>query len=256
MRISPLLFRKIHKWTGLILGIQFLLWTVSGLGMALLDHREVGGGASRPEPAPAQLPANGGWERTAGSLAEQEVTGLAVRPLLDRQVFEVATSKGVRLFDAATGTPVRVDQDLARRVAVAAYQGTAPVERVEPLRELTLAVREHKLPIWRVDFADDRGSVFYVSGETGKLLERRNDSWRLWDFLWMLHNMDYANRSSFNHPLIVTVTFATLWLAVTGFYLLFTTAWRPDLRALNKQLAKPTAWARSRRWTGQSGEVE
>ena len=62
----------------------------------------------------------------------------------------------------------------------------------------------------------------------GELLERRNDSWRWWDFFCMLHNMDYTKRTSFNHPLIIMVGFAMAWLAVTGFWLLFRTMWRHD----------------------------
>lgn len=226
MKVSPLLFRKIHKWTGLILGLQFLLWTVSGLGMALLDHEEVSGGHSRAEAPPPRMPGASGWPAALNSVGSDAVTGIAVRPLLDRQIFQVATSNGVRLFDAETGSPIIVDARLAESIAVAGYEGAARVKRVEQLRELTVAVREHELPIWRVDFADDRNSSFYVSGETGNLLERRNDSWRLWDILWMLHNMDYVSRTSFNHPFIVIAAFATLWLAITGFYLLFKTSWR------------------------------
>jgi hypothetical protein len=51
----------------------------------------------------------------------------------------------------------------------------------------------------------------------------------------MLHNMDYVDRKSFNHPLIVIVGFGVFWLAITGFYLLFITKWRPDLRRLRRR---------------------
>ena len=239
MRISPLLFRKIHKWTGLILGIQFLLWTVSGLGMGLIAHEQVTGGPRAPETAPPAIPAVGAWSTALGSLDADAITGLTVHPLLDRQVFEVSTAAGVQLFDAATGERVIVDAELARRVAEAAYDGRPQVTGVSALDELTLAVREHQLPIWRVDFADEQNSAFYVSASTGALLERRNDSWRLWDFLWMLHNMDYVNRTSFNHPLIIMVGFGVLWLAVTGFYLLFKSPWRRDFVALRRRRFPP-----------------
>ena len=42
IRLTPLFFRRIHKWVGLILGLQFLLWALSGSVMALL--------VARPEP--------------------------------------------------------------------------------------------------------------------------------------------------------------------------------------------------------------
>lgn len=51
--------------------------------------------------------------------------------------------------------------------------------------------------------------------------------------------MDYANRASFNHPLIVTVAIGAVWLALTGLYLIFKTSWRSEAR-----------WLRRRRRTG------
>lgn len=228
---APLL-RRIHMWIGLVLGLQFVIWSVSGAMMAVLDMDEVAGGAKAAVTAPPVLPSSGAWPLVRRSLNGQPVTGVAIRPLLDRNVLEVATPLGVKLFDATDGRSVVVTPVLARRVAEAAYAGTRKAKAVAPLAELELAVRAHELPIWRVDFADAENSSFYVSATTGKLLERRNDTWRTWDFFWMLHNMDYVNRTSFNHPLIVVLAFGIIWLAITGFWLLFRTKWRPDLRRL------------------------
>ena len=231
MRFGTLLLRRVHMWTGLLIGIQIILWTVSGAAMAILDMDAVSGGERAEAREPPPLPAAGPWPAVREALGPALVTGLSVRPLLDRQIIEVTTPGGVRLFDGASGAPLAVDAPLAGAVAAAAHPGKARIERIARLDELTLAVRRHKLPIWRVDFADEAESSFYVSGETGKLLERRNATWRLWDFFWMLHNMDYAKRESFNHPLIVFAAVVALWLAITGFWLLFRTVWRPDLRA-------------------------
>lgn len=234
MRIPTLFLRRLHKWIGLLLGVQFLLWTVSGTVMALLDMEAVAGGPVPAATNPA-LPPGSAWDRIRASLGARQISGLAVRPLLDRYAVEVATSGEILLFDAATGRRIVVDAALARRIAIAGYGGGGHATAVTPLRETTFEVREHPLPIWRVDFEDEANSSIYVSGATGQLLERRNDSWRIWDFAWMLHNMDYANRTSFNHPLIIAVAFGILWLAITGVYLLFRTAWRPDLNALGRR---------------------
>ena len=233
MRISTLLLRRLHKWIGLLLGVQFLLWTASGTAMALLDMETVAGGPVPAATNPA-LPQGSAWDRIRASLGARPISGLAVRPLLDTYAVEVATSGGTLLFDAATGRRIVVDAALARRIAIAGYGGRGQATAISSLGEATFEVREHALPIWRVDFEDEANSSIYVSGASGQLLERRNDSWRIWDFAWMLHNMDYANRTSFNHPLIITVAFGILWLAITGFYLLFRTAWRPDLNALGR----------------------
>jgi uncharacterized iron-regulated membrane protein len=230
MKIHTHVLRVLHKWIGLVIGLQLLLWTVSGAMMALLSMEAAAGGERRPPPQ-VQSTADDGWPAVLRSLRDSPITGVSLQPLLDRQVFEVRTTDGVQLFLASSGDRVEVDADLARQVAVAAYAGEGHVTGVAGLRELTLEVRNHELPIWRVDFADEKNSSFYVSGSTGALLERRNDTWRLRDFFWMLHNMDYVNRTSFNHPLIIVVGFAAVWLAITGLWLLFRTGWRSDFKA-------------------------
>ena len=234
MIIKSIWLRKIHKWVGLVIGVQFLVWAISGTAMALISMDEVAGGARSEHAEPAALPPASGWANVQRQLGDQPIMAVSLRALPSRQVIQVTTESGIGLFDAGTGAPINIDRVSATAIARAMHpEGSSP-SRVAPLSELTLAVREHELPIWRADFADEKNSSYYVSGTTGELLERRNDSWRWWDFFWMLHNMDYAERTSFNHPLIITVGFAMAWLAVTGFWLLFRTMWRHDFAAVKR----------------------
>ena len=238
MTIKSIWLRRIHKWVGLVIGLQFLMWAISGAAMALISMEEVAGGPMSEHVEASPLPATSGWPNIQRQLGREPVTSITFRPLPGRQAIQVTTAAGVRLFDAGSGLPITVDRLTAVAIATAMHpDGLAPAS-VTRLTELTLAVREHGLPIWRIDFTDEKHSSYYVSGTTGAVLERRNDSWRWWDFFWMLHNMDYMERTSFNHPLIITVGFAMAWLAVTGFWLLFRTMWRHDF-ALLRRLAKP-----------------
>lgn len=230
--IKSIWLRRIHKWVGLAIGLQFLIWAISGTAMALLDMEQVAGGEMAETAAPS-LPIDGvAWPRIQRALAGEPISKLSLQALPQGQTLSLTTAQGVRLFSAANGEPVAIDRRTAAAIASAAHPSAAAVSTVRPLRELNLAVREHQLPVWQVDFRDAANSSYYVSGTTGELLERRNDTWRWWDFFWMLHNMDYAERTSFNHPLIITVGFAMAWLAATGFWLLFRTMWRHDFVSL------------------------
>jgi len=232
--IKSIWLRRIHKWVGLVIGLQFLIWAISGTAMALLDMDEVAGG-TMPETAASALPSGGtAWPRVQQALGGQTITTLAILSGPQGQLLTVTTPTGVRLFDASDGSPVSIDRDAAASIARTAHPERASPARTTSLGELTLAVREHQLPVWQVDFRDDVNSSYYVSGTTGEILERRNDSWRWWDFFWMLHNMDYAKRTSFNHPLIIMVGFSMAWLAVTGFWLLFRTMWRHDFTPIRR----------------------
>lgn len=236
---KPLSFwlRKIHKWVGLVIGIQVLLWALSGAGMALLDMETVAGGPEREATAPP-LPAPGAWPRIALRLGGEPVSALKLRPLPTGHAYEVTTPAGTRLFDAASGEPIVVGAALASAIAQAGHPGGLAPVRVTALTGVPLAARGHDLPLWQADFADPAGSRYFISGATGELLERRNRTHRLWDVLWMLHTMDYAKRTSFNHPLIVVAAIAMAWLAVTGFWLLFKTMWRHDLAAMRRRLTR------------------
>lgn len=230
IRLSPLLFRRIHKWVGLIVGLQFVLWALSGAMMALLDANAVGG---HDGPAMQASPISAaGLVYPDQRSALGPVSGLALRNVAGIPVYEVATASGTRLINAATGEPVSVDRALATRVA--AHGARPPAIRATLLQKANLEARDHAGPMWRIDFDDAEQSSAYVSAVTGRHLVTRGDTWRTWDFFWMLHNMDYVNRASFNHPLIVIVAFCVLWLSGTGFYLLFKSFRKSDFRWLRR----------------------
>ncbi|AHE56606.1 PepSY domain-containing protein [Sphingomonas sanxanigenens] len=226
IRFSPLLFRRIHKWVGLVLGLQFVLWTLSGSMMALLDADAVGGhggGAMHVMPV-----ATDGLADPARITGGRPVQALVLRDIAGQPTYEISDAAGTRLVDAATGRPVRVDRALAE--AVASHGVADPVVGAALLDHANLEARDHDGPMWRIDFGDAAHSSAYVSATTGRHLVTRGDTWRTWDFFWMLHNMDYVSRSSFNHPLIIFVAFGVLWLSGTGFYLLFKSFRSADFR--------------------------
>ena len=231
IRLTPLFFRRIHKWVGLILGIQFLLWALSGSVMALLDKDKVGGhdaASSHAHPLP-----QGDYFNVAALPRGEAVTGLLLRDLGARPVYELRTPKGTRLIDATSGEDIRVDAEMARHVA--STMSEAPIRKVSVLPKSNLESRDHEGAMWRIDFNDAENSSAYVSLDTARFLVMRGDTWRTWDFFWMLHNMDYVNRKSFNHPLIIFVAFGVLWLSGTGFYLLFKSFSRSDFRWLRRR---------------------
>lgn len=236
-RLSPLMFRRIHKWVGLILGLQFLLWTLSGSVMALLDKDKVRAHGSHDMAAHGHMLPEGDYFDLTQMTHKDPVLGVALVDLMGRPVYEVSGPNGVRLIDATDGSAVIVDQDVATFMAQMMHD--APVANVEAMPRPNMETRAHSGPMWRVNFADEDNTSGYVSAQTGHFLELRNDYYRVWDFFWMLHNMDYANRASFNHPLIIFVAFGTLWLSITGFYLLFKSFNKNDFRWLRRRKKKP-----------------
>jgi hypothetical protein len=81
------------------------------------------------------------------------------------------------------------------------------------------------LPVWQIQFHDPGNSRIYVHALTGKVVARRNDIWRLYDFLWSLHIMDYRTREDFNHPLLIGAALAAFCLCLTGLVLVALRFW-------------------------------
>lgn len=214
----------IHKWLGLIVGVQLLLWLVSGLIFSLLDPAKVSGRHLAEEQvvqsvmAPAALLSH---EAIAGRYASGSVLEIKLIHNLGRPLYRTETRNLVELRDARSGYIFAIDSEVATQIAARDYAGD---DRLlgEPvwMDTANLEARKHRGPMWRVDAADTFATSLYISAEDGRVLERRNDTWRLFDFFWMLHTMDYRGRDDFNNPLVVTVGFASLWLVLSGIILL------------------------------------
>ncbi len=47
-------------------------------------------------------------------------------------------------------------------------------------------------------------------------LDRRTTRWRVFDFFWMLHVLDFESRDDFNHPLLQVAALLGLLIALSG----------------------------------------
>lgn len=212
--------RKMHKWVGLLVGLQFVLWLVSGLTMGLLDADEIEGSKHRAHENSGRSWPHGALEheKIIGN-SEKSVISLSAGWLLDKPVYEMTDGQAVWVVDAVSGKSVAVGKELAASLAKASYVGEGQPQ-APLLLTRTVEARGHEGPIWRIDFSDPEETTVYVSAQNGKVLEHRNRTWRLFDFFWMLHIMDYTGRDNFNNPLVIMVGMAGLWLALTGSWLL------------------------------------
>jgi uncharacterized iron-regulated membrane protein len=210
------LIQRIHLWSGLILGVQVLLWMASGVVMSWFPIELVRGETSAfnaPEtPLDAQTYASPG-----GVIARAEgATSLELRRFLGQPVYLARGPGAAGLYDASTGeklTPLK--EAAVRRVAAQDYVGEGEVVRAAMITYPPQEYRGER-PVWRVDYNDRFHTRLYISPATGEVRARRNDIWRLYDFFWMLHIMDYEGREDFNNPLLIIASGAGLVFAISG----------------------------------------
>src|SRR3546814_12724088 len=86
----------------------------------------------------------------------EPVTGVVLRDLGVRPIYELRTAKGVRLVDATSGEDIRVDEGMAREVAT--MMNEAPIRKVSVIAKPNLESRDHEGAMWRVAFSDAENS--------------------------------------------------------------------------------------------------
>ena len=216
--------RKIHRWLGLVAGIQLLAWTVSGLYFTLIPIDDIRGNhlldLERPE---APHLANVAIVSPSSLDVKAQIDDVRLTAILGSPVYLV----NGRRFDAETGEPLPL---ITERDAIAITEsrtsqeitGIALVTGTTPDGEY----RGGELPAWRVTLAEENAAV-YVGQHSGRIRAVRTDAWRLFDFLWSLHIMDYEAREDFNHLLIQVLAILGLITVLSGLALFFVTQrWR------------------------------
>jgi uncharacterized iron-regulated membrane protein len=218
----PLVVRRTHKWLALLVGVQVVLWTLTGFYMVVV-HIDIihGDHLVRSQPIrpidPSGLAVPSRIVSAAPGASE-----LRLQRLFDRPVWRAETPAGPRLFDARTGEgmPDLTEAEiraLARRI----YAGDGEIVSARLLTQAPLEVQSRKPPFWQVEFAGWNRPTLYLSPWTGELISRRHALWRAFDFAWMLHIMDYDDRTNVNNPLLRVATWSAFAMAVSGAWLLF-----------------------------------
>ena len=242
--------RKLHRYLGLVLGIQFLLWTTGGLYFSWSNMDEIHGDHHR-HPAPALttnmlVSPTVVTEQLRGKHPELVVSSLQLIDLLGQAVYQVVyqekagneSPKRVQLALATTGqwrTPLCESEAVA--LDKSRFSGIAAVEKVTYITSTNAhhEYRESPLPAYAIYFNHPSQTTVYVAAELGTVGKFRNEKWRVFDFLWMLHTMDYSTRDNFSNLLLRAFSVLGLVTILSGFTLFYVSS--PSVRKARKKLA-------------------
>lgn len=226
----------LHRWLGLVVAAQLLAWSAGGLLFSLLDIDDVHGDLDRVRASPSELKVSEG----APIIAVERALALVDHPsratLVERRgqlVWQIDSESGKRVVDAHSGALLaRVDEAEATRLALADVTGARGVLSVALLEhDPPIEYREKPLPAWQVVVDHDKTIHIYVDAVTGEVTARRNAKWRLYDFFWMLHVMDYGEREDFHHPWLTALAVLAVLVSSSGLVLWGTRAARRFKRA-------------------------
>jgi hypothetical protein len=219
-----LLSRRLHKWLALLVGVQLVIWAVSGFYMVAV-HIDIIHGDMLVQPVEAPLA--GGLDQVLSPAdilsARPDAHSLNLFMRGQRPVYLVASEQGDAVLDARSGEPLpALTGDEAAAIARRYFSGDAPVRSTTLVeRDPPSEIAPFPLPLWRVDFDDRWGTSFYIAPDSGRFVTRRHTLWRVFDFLWMLHIMDYEAREDINNSLLRILSSLALLLGLTGSWLVY-----------------------------------
>ncbi len=215
-RIASQKIRKTHRYLGLFLGVQFLMWTISGLYFSWTDIDEIHGDHFRSESKQKVFTNLAGISELSFS---QPVESLVLTDLLGEPYYFVNEST---LIHARSGE-IKTGVSKEEAVAIARENlrddlipiGVSIIETTDEHHEY----RGKKLPAYQISFDSKEKVTAYISVIDGSFQTVRHRNWRWFDFLWMTHTMDYQTRDDFNTLLLRSFSLLGLITVLSGFVL-------------------------------------
>lgn len=208
---------RIHKWAGLVIGLQIVLWTGSGLFMTLFPIDQIRGGQMA-----AQVDAPINMDGLLNpKVALQNIVGdidaVRLSMIAGQSTYVVSADGEDILINAVSGEIFTgVSSDAIRRAAQSYYKDEAEILGQTLIAQNAPIEFRGALPVWQVKFNDKAKTRLYLSTQTAELRSVRTRLWRVYDFMWMLHIMDYKSRDNFQTWWLRLAAAAAFLFALSG----------------------------------------
>ncbi len=208
--------RVFHKYLSLIISIQLLLWTISGIYFAFNKIELVRGEQYIIKDKPSSIEIN-------NLNISSNVKNIEIFKRLNQWVVKVEMDAGFKYQDLLGNEVYELSPNQA--VEVVKLKTTLSPIDVMKINESSARseFRGRSLPIYKIrtDSSDDTN--VYVDLMSGKIVAIRSDSWRVWDFLWGAHIIDYRQRDNINNILLKIFSILALLSSLSGIALFFNT---------------------------------
>ena len=214
----------VHRYLGIGLGVLVFLWCTSGIIMMYVQFPAFDRAEALSGLAPLRLTGCCAVELTAGDAASA-VDGYRVEMFDDRAVMRVTFSNGARkVFDLARGEWLDVidDRQLDRvGQAYAMRHGWAGAHLEERLvRDQWTVYRSFDAHRPLLKFADAEGREWYVSSQSGEVVQLTTARERFWNWLGSVVHWLYPTalrqHTAVWSQIVIWLTIVALFLTVTG----------------------------------------
>jgi len=242
--------RKIHRYLGVIIGIQFLFWTLGGLYFSWNNMDNVHGELLLKQEKKY-------FNHIDFSLIQKGIDSLRTKEVVDSihsiKIIE-AFNKPLAQFRYFQNNHIKTQLISAETGKLrSAFSGQECLELAEkqlikpiPIKKGELLekhstgshheYREKPLPAFAFTLDHPTNTTIYVSTELGEIISVRNNNWRRFDFLWMLHTMDYSTRDHITNWVLRIFSVFGILTICSGFFLFYLTS--PTIKKLRKKVRK------------------
>ena len=85
--------------------------------------------------------------------------------------------------------------------------------------------RGRDLPLYKIESSNknSKNINIYIDPYSAKIVAIRSNQWRIWDFMWGLHIMDWNERDDMSNVFLKIFSILALLSAISGIYLFFYT---------------------------------
>ena len=211
--------RRAHRYLGLFLGLQFLMWTISGLYFSWTNLNEIHGDQFKN--LDYQPKAFDNLISPSEINYPEPINRIEIRDIKEEPYFLINESF---LFHARTGKIKKtISVEDAIYIANNYMKEGLEISNLETIYETGKhhEYREKLLPAYVISYESDENLKAYISIKNAKFQTVRHRDWRWFDFLWMTHTMDYEGRDDFNNIVLRIFSLLGLITVMSGFSLWF-----------------------------------
>lgn len=226
--------RKYHKWLMAFIGIQFVFWSISGLYMVSMNiHYIHGETLVTPSVAKVKL-SQVSWPITALLKQFPQASELSVESVMSQLVYQFKQDERWWRVDATTGQVLPgISEADATNIAQQHYRFEHAIQSVALLTDdAPSELSSRHLPAWRVEFEHFASPTLYISESTGQVVTKRHSYWRIFDWLWRFHIMDYDDGENVANWLLSVLAITGLLSALAGAVLTFYRVFKADAVAV------------------------
>ena len=142
---------------------------------------------------------------------------------LNKWIVKVETDSGIKYQDLFGNQVIALNNNQVIEI-VKSKTTLSPIDALKINKSSARSeFRGRELPIYKVKTNSTDNSNVYVDVMSGKIVAIRSDSWRVWDFLWGAHIIDYRERDNINNILLKIFSVLALLSSLSGIALFFNT---------------------------------